>query len=231
MTMEQTNSSAEAEADQAQPAPPCALIVQERRLSTPWIAAVQRLGGGTIEHEDGDPARVRAAIADGGIDVLLLDGRRGWVEGWMRRLRGVRARPPMVVVLQAWSSGDAASLLRHAADDVVRPDVDCEELCARLHALLRRIRASSDGVGLARARMRRAELRLLEYLRAYPGRVVPQKELLDNVFGGAHAANTSLVRVHVSRLRKALGHEVALRTVPGVGYTLEVPPSSLRRAG
>jgi DNA-binding response OmpR family regulator len=63
---------------------------------------------------------------------------------------------------------------------------------------------------------------LMEYFTANPARVVGQRELIDNVFGGAHTADTSLVRVHVHKLRRALGpSRDAIRTVPGLGYYFE----------
>jgi DNA-binding winged helix-turn-helix (wHTH) protein len=51
--------------------------------------------------------------------------------------------------------------------------------------------------------------------------VVSRSELLDNVFQGPHAPDTSLVRVHVSHLRRRLGTRAALKTIRGRGYVLE----------
>ena len=69
--------------------------------------------------------------------------------------------------------------------------------------------------------MTRSEQKLLEYLRARMGRLVSGRELLDNVFQGPHAPDTSLVRVHVSHLRRNLGSRAALKTIRGRGYVLE----------
>jgi DNA-binding response OmpR family regulator len=191
---------------------PCALIVHEHPAeTTTWLAEVESL---CAPGRDGTSGRA------GELDLVLLHGARPWVESWIRSAPNVGSPFGLVVVLAPWSSEGAAQLLRQAADDVVAPTVEGAELCARIHAVLRRVRGAS--VGSAKLGMRRAERKLLEYLRASPGRVVTQSELLDNVFGGVRRSGTSLVRVHVSRLRRRLGSVAALRTIRGAGYVLEV---------
>lgn len=160
-------------------------------------------------------------------DLVLLNGGEIWAETWLRAAatRDDSPRPATVVVLSPWTSTGAAHLLRQAADDVVPATIEGDELCARIHAVLRRLRAASGTEGVSvPLRMRRAERKLLEYLRACPGRIVTSKELLDKVFGGVRRSGTSLVRVHVSRLRRRLGSIAALRTIRGAGYVLEDHP-------
>jgi DNA-binding response OmpR family regulator len=195
---------------------PRLLIVRERLSDAPWMESVAQ------QCQCSEPA---AAPSDGEIDLVLLDGGRSWVDTWLRRPAIEIAQAGLLVVLNPWSAGAAADLLRQVADDVVDRSIDGLELCARVHAILRRIRAAGGGSGDLPVRMRRAERKLLEYLRACPGRVVTQNEILDNVFRGVHASGTALVRVHVSRLRRrlgSLGSLASLRTVRGVGYVLDV---------
>ena len=85
--------------------------------------------------------------------------------------------------------------------------------------------------------MRRSELKLYAYLRLHAQRVISQSELIEKVFGGAHAYDTSLVRVHVAGLRRKLGLERNnIRTVPGLGYYFDPAgtdaiPTHLRATG
>jgi len=181
-----------------------------------WLEGVLRVCPGTLVAPQADQ-----------IDVVVLHGTEAWAQAWLRDAGAGDGGPRgIVVVLSEWTSRGAAILLRQAADDVVPATIDGDELCARIHAVLRRVHAATqeDGMNVP-VRMRRAERKLLEYLRACPGRIVTSKEILDKVFGGTRRSGTSLVRVHVSRLRRRLGSVAALRTVRGAGYLLEDRPA------
>ena len=69
----------------------------------------------------------------------------------------------------------------------------------------------------------RTEFDLLTYFLERAGRVVPHAEIHERVFGRT-AIDMSLVRVHVANLRRKLGPlRVAVRTVHGRGYVLDLP--------
>jgi hypothetical protein len=210
---------------------PRVAIVQERAVEASWVGFVERLFH-TARLAWPDDA-VPPASGPGLVaakDFLVLHGRPGWVAGWIRGVLGGGAPAGLLVVLRNWSARAAAQILWQAADDVVGPGAEGPELCARIHAILRRGRAPRVDDREATFGMRRAERRLLEYFRASPGRIVTQSEILNNVFG-ARASGTSLVRVHVSRLRRRLGAAGALRTVRGAGYVLELGGRGARPDG
>ena len=70
--------------------------------------------------------------------------------------------------------------------------------------------------------MKRSELNLLVYLLSKPEQLISHMELIEGVFGGAHAEDTSLVRVHIHKLRRSLGARgTAIRTVRGFGYWVD----------
>jgi DNA-binding winged helix-turn-helix (wHTH) protein len=201
---------------------PRVAIVQERPGNAGWVEFVERFfpTACLAAEETGDPVVGTGLITP--TDFLILSGRSTWVETWIRGLPHGEARAGLLVVLRNWSARVAAQILWRAADDVVGPCAEGPELCARIHAILRRGRTPRASDADAAYGMRRAERRLLDYLRASPGRIVTQSEILNNVFGGDRASGTSLVRVHVSRLRRRLGTSGALRTVRGAGYVLEL---------
>ncbi|MGH8892845.1 MAG: BTAD domain-containing putative transcriptional regulator [Actinomycetes bacterium] len=72
------------------------------------------------------------------------------------------------------------------------------------------------------ARLSTKERALVAMLAMQPGRAVPASSLIDRLWG-AEPPETAVnaLQVHVSRLRRALGHE-AVRTEP-VGYALAIP--------
>lgn len=65
----------------------------------------------------------------------------------------------------------------------------------------------------------RLEFDLLRYLVANADRVVDSIELMATVVGGVHQAGSSLVRVHICRLRTKLGRvRNSIQTVRGRGF-------------
>ena len=71
------------------------------------------------------------------------------------------------------------------------------------------------------------EFKLLIVLIENSGRVVTQRELLEQVWGYRHPADTRLVNVHVQRLRAKVEKDpenpTVVLTVRGVGYKAGPP--------
>jgi DNA-binding response OmpR family regulator len=73
-------------------------------------------------------------------------------------------------------------------------------------------------------RLRRTEYRLCEYLVMNRGRWVSERELLRAVLDVRHDRETSLVRVHVRHIRKALGElSDCIISRRGHGYQFQLP--------
>jgi two-component system phosphate regulon response regulator PhoB len=117
------------------------------------------------------------------------------------------------------------------------------ELCARIRAVLRRIRPGlaedqvrHGDISIDRVahRVRRdgaeihlgpTEFRLLDHFMRHPGRVFSREQLLDAVWGSDVYVETRTVDVHIGRLRRALGGAAGvdpIRTVRSAGYSLNV---------
>ena len=67
------------------------------------------------------------------------------------------------------------------------------------------------------------EFDLLAHLMARPGRVYTRAELLSAVWGYPADDPTRTVDVHIAQLRAKLGDASPIRTVRGVGYSVERP--------
>jgi DNA-binding response OmpR family regulator len=134
------------------------------------------------------------------------------------------------------------------ADDYMTKPFSTRELAARVHALLRRVdRAaelaadtSDDGVVhvgslTVDVRTRRVtvddeekhltptEFDLLAFLMVRPGTVYTREQLLADVWGYRDGSGPRTVDSHVRALRRKIGSDV-VRTVHGVGYSLEASP-------
>lgn len=178
-------------------------------------------------------------------DLVILDWMLPKVSGIeiCRRLRqrGATRNLPIVMLTARGEETDRIRGLDTGADDYVVKPFSMTELCARLRAVLRRIRP-----GLAEDRVRAGdiiidrvahkvkrageeihlgptEFRLLDYFMQHPGRVFSREQLLNAVWGSDVYVETRTVDVHIGRLRRALGSESdPIRTVRSAGYALDI---------
>ncbi|GAA3866286.1 response regulator [Saccharothrix violaceirubra] len=193
-----------------------------------------------------DGASALAVAAEGRPDVVVLDlglpdldgtevisGLRGWTT------------VPIIVLSARTDSTDKVEALDAGADDYVTKPFGMDELLARLRAAVRRsavshdvgdpvVRTASFVVDLAAKKVHRegvevhltpTEWGVLELLARNQGRLVAQKQLLQEVWGPAYAKETHYLRVYLAQLRRKLEPEPArprhLVTEPGMGYRFE----------
>ncbi|HEY7010755.1 MAG TPA: winged helix-turn-helix domain-containing protein, partial [Jatrophihabitantaceae bacterium] len=67
---------------------------------------------------------------------------------------------------------------------------------------------------------------LLAYLMRRPGWVFTRDQLLSEVWGYSSPAGTRTVDVHIAQLRAKLGAASPIRTVRGVGYSVDARTAS-----
>jgi two-component system KDP operon response regulator KdpE len=177
-------------------------------------------------------------------DVVVLDLGLPDMDGSdvIRGLRGWTQVP--IVVLSARSGqGDKVEALDVGADDYVTKPFGMDELLARLRAALRRgapsveapvVETATFTVDLAsrevrdgggeHVRLTPTEWHLLEVLARNEGRLVPQRQLLQEVWGPQYETETNYLRVYMAQLRRKLEQDPAkprhLITEPGMGYRL-----------
>jgi two-component system KDP operon response regulator KdpE len=154
---------------------------------------------------------------------------------------------PIVVVSARGQEKDKIAALDLGADDYVAKPFAVGELLARIRAALRRSAAAGqDGSGSV-FRFGRVELdlekrlvkvdgedvhltpneyKLLQVLVQHPGKVLTQRQLLNDVWGPNHTEQAQYLRVYVAQLRRKLETDPArprhLQTEPGIGYRLVV---------
>jgi two-component system KDP operon response regulator KdpE len=174
-------------------------------------------------------------------DVLILDLGLPDMDGTevIKGVRGWTSTP--IIVLSAWGQeSQKVAALDAGADDYVTKPFGMDELLARLRAAVRRavpapdepvISAGDFTVDLAAKRVVRAgadvrltptEWQLLEVLARNRGRLVSQRQLLQEVWGPAYQTEGNYLRVYVAHLRRKLEQDPArprhLLTEPGMGY-------------
>ena len=164
-----------------------------------------------------------------GLEVLA--GLRGWTS------------VPVLVLSAREEQAEKVAALDAGADDYMTKPFGMDELLARLRAAERRAAPTADvpavvteafTVDLAAGRVTNAagevrltptEWHLLEVLVRNAGKIVGQRQLLQEVWGPAYASESHYLRVYVGQLRRKLeadpSHPVHLLTEPGLGYRFQ----------
>jgi two-component system, OmpR family, KDP operon response regulator KdpE len=192
-----------------------------------------------------DGASGLAAMARDRPDVMILDLGLPDMDGTevIRGVRGWASTP--IIVLSVWGhESQKVAALDAGADDYVTKPFGMDELLARLRAAIRRASPAPDEpvvktgdftVDLAAKRVTRAdgsdvrltptEWQLLEILVRNRGRLVSQRQLLQEVWGPAYQTESNYLRVYVAQLRRKLEPEPTrpryLLTEPGMGYRFD----------
>ncbi len=172
-------------------------------------------------------------------DLVLLDVMLPGLDGVSvcRQLRD-ESDVPIIMMSAKTDSVDVIAGLEAGADDYVTKPFENSVLLARVKVRLRRqenesevIKVADLSIDLKAHEVKRGEeslhltpleFDLLTVLARKPYQVFSREELLEQVWGYRHSADTRLVNVHIQRLRSKVekdpeNPEVVL-TVRGVGY-------------
>ncbi len=189
-----------------------------------------------------DGASALEAAARRPPDVVVLDLGLPDMDGTavILGLRGWSTAPIIVLSARAAQS-DKVDALDAGADDYVSKPFGMDELLARLRAALRRTAAGESAPVVSTAsftidlaakratladgaavRLTPTEWHVLEILVRHEGKLVPQRQLLQEVWGPAYETETNYLRVYMAQLRRKLephpSHPRHLITEPGMGY-------------
>lgn len=224
---------------------PLILIVEdEAPIVTLLRYNLEREGFRVIDAGDGEEAMLVAA--ERRPDLILLDWMLPLLSG-IEACRRLRRAPdlksiPIIMLTARGEEGDRVRGLNAGADDYITKPFSPAELVARVRAVLRRARPSTEDeilrfadltMDLAAHRVKRSdrdihlgptEFRLLRHFLEHPGRVFSREQLLDTVWGPDVYVEPRTVDVHIRRLRKALnkgGKTDIIRTVRSAGYALD----------
>ena len=202
----------------------------------------------------GDHGADRALEND--YDLIILDVMLPGINGF-EALRRIRAKSDVPVLMLTARGDDVDRIvgLEIGADDYLPKPFNPRELVARIHAILRRSRARAGAdepppaekvtVGDVKldtgsrtvtregipVRLTAMEFDVLEVLLRNAGRVVGRESLVEQVLGRQYSPYDRSIDVHVSNLRKKLGHKVdgmeRIKSVRQVGYLYSSPTPSL----
>ncbi|MGE5760379.1 MAG: response regulator [Gemmatimonadota bacterium] len=168
-----------------------------------------------------------------GVDII--HGLRGWTD------------VPIIVLSGRAGSQDKVEALDAGADDYVTKPFGIDELVARIRAVTRRVSGGEnvaatvrvgdylvdlanktvagpahDGRPTAEVHLTPLEWQLLGILLRNPGKLITQRQLLTEVWGGSYVQETHYLRQYMTQLRRKLEVDPTrprhLLTEPGMGY-------------
>jgi two-component system OmpR family response regulator len=167
------------------------------------------------------------------LDLMLPDGRG---IAFLRALRRRGSVTPVVILTALDQISDRIAGLNAGADDYMTKPFDLSELSARLSAVARRYSGNPNPlVAIGNLEIDLAartvlcdgrpvdltgrEWALFEAFVQHPGQVLSKGQLEERLYAFGAQVESNTIEVHVSRLRKKLGHAV-VETVRGIGYRL-----------
>lgn len=181
------------------------------------------------------------AARDNPPDLVILDWMLPGLDG-LEVCRRLRAGGPVpILMLTAKDSvADRVKGLGTGADDYMVKPFAFEELLARVHALLRRVRATDETIvrfadltlnvstrevtrGARKLDLTTKEFDLLHFFMRHPRQVVTREMIYDRVWGYDFGGESNILEVYIRYLRTKLeadNEPRLLQTVRGVGYAL-----------
>jgi two-component system, OmpR family, response regulator len=214
------------------------LIVEDEAAVSEQIAGELARAGYIVDAvHDGEEAWFRGETGD--YAAVVLDLGLPGLDGLsiIRRWRNAGIKTPVLMVTARGAWMERVAGIDAGADDYLPKPFHGEELVARLGAILRRANGHSDSLltaGDVTIDTRRLtvtaagrsisltplEYRLLRYLMAHGGRVVPAAELFEHVYAGENISGSNALEVLVNRTRKKIGSDI-IGTRRGYGYIVE----------
>jgi two-component system OmpR family response regulator len=213
------------------------IVEDEPDLLTSLSRSLRDDGYAVDTAPDGEEGLYKAENYD--YDAVVLDIMLPVMDGWevLRRMRKTRKTPVLMLTARD-AVRDRVRGLDSGADDYLVKPFDLYELLARVRSLIRRsanqpqslIHLGEVVIDTAARTVLRAgeavvltarEYSLLEFLAVHRGKVVTRTQLYDHLFDENDSTLSNLLDVHVSNIRKKLGHEF-ITTRRGHGYCIEI---------
>lgn len=221
------------------------LVVDDEPQILRGLKIILRAAGYTVDTAETKAAALAALAARPPdalvLDLVLPDGEGVEVCREVRRFSSL----PVLVLSAVGDEREKVRALDAGADDYITKPFGTDELLARLRAVLRRaadasgdplVRIGELSIDVLDRRVSRdgeeihltpLEFDILRVLAQHQGRLVTQRQLLQDVWGPEYALETHYLRVHVAHIRAKLERDPSrpthLITEPGVGYRLRDP--------
>lgn len=219
------------------------LLVEDEIRMAQALCQILRIENYEVDH-CADGLDGLAAVESNIYDMIILDVMLPGMNGYeiARKARSQGIRTPILMLTAKAELDDKVDGLDSGADDYLTKPFMTKELLARLRALSRRSRNTTDGMLSygdivldtgsmylscvttgQRVRLSEKEYRILEYLIANQGQILTREQLAVKIWGFESNAEYNNVEVYMSFTRKKLafvGAKTQIKAVRAIGYEL-----------
>ena len=214
------------------------LIVDDSEINRAMLKEILGEGYEYLEAENGLRAieilRRRTDIA-----LVLLDLIMPGMDGFavLEHIRGESCETPVIFLTALGAVADKVKGLRGGAEDYIVKPFEPVELLARIEVVLRRAGKSEmhlrygdiqvdiekhtalkNGVPVA---LTPKEFDVLVFFMRNPDVAITREQLLSNIWGFDFTGESRSVDIHVQQVRRKMGLQGKLITIPKLGYRLE----------
>ena len=214
------------------------LIVEDDENISKMLAATLSIGGyGYAQCGDGLEAVER--ITAGTYDLILLDVMLPGADGFavLDTIRARGCETPVIFLTALGAVADKVKGLRGGAEDYIVKPFEAVELLARIEVVLRRagksemrLRYGDIRVDIERHTVTKAgvpivltpkEFDVLVFFMRNIDVAITREQLLSNIWEYNYTGESRTVDIHVQQVRRKLGLQGKLITIPKLGYRLE----------
>lgn len=172
-------------------------------------------------------------------DAIVLDVMLPGMDGFavLEHIRGESCETPVIFLTALGAVADKVKGLRGGAEDYIVKPFEPVELLARIEVVLRRAGKSEmhlrygdiqvdiekhtalkNGVPVA---LTPKEFDVLVFFMRNPDVAITREQLLSNIWGFDFTGESRSVDIHVQQVRRKMGLQGKLITIPKLGYRLE----------
>lgn len=222
------------------------VIIDDDPRITALLKRALKFEGYTAEVAGNGPDGLSLALS-GSPDLVVLDVMMPGLDGWevCRRIRAEKDVPVLMLTARD-EVADRVKGLNIGADDYLVKPFALEEFLARVRALLRRQKISSESSGILNfadlklntgtrevlrgdreIRLTAKEFDLLLFFMEHPRQVLTRDMLMERIWGYDYGGESNVLEVYVNMVRQKLeesGEKRIIHTVRGVGYVLRETP-------
>lgn len=214
------------------------LIVEDDENISKMLAATLSISGyGYAQCGDGLEAVER--ITAGNYDLILLDVMLPGADGFavLDTIRARGCETPVIFLTALGAVADKVKGLRGGAEDYIVKPFEAVELLARIEVVLRRagksemrLRYGDIRVDIERHTVTKAgvpivltpkEFDVLVFFMRNIDVAITREQLLSNIWEYNYTGESRTVDIHVQQVRRKLGLQGKLITIPKLGYRLE----------
>ena len=214
------------------------LIVEDDENISKMLAATLSIGGYSYA-QCGDGREAVERITAGNYDLILLDVMLPGADGFavLDTIRARGCETPVIFLTALGAVADKVKGLRGGAEDYIVKPFEAVELLARIEVVLRRagksemrLRYGDIRVDIERHTVTKAgvpvvltpkEFDVLVFFMRNIDVAITREQLLSNVWEYNYTGESRTVDIHVQQVRRKLGLQGKLITIPKLGYRLE----------